>query len=186
MKLIDKSLLSSILLGAGVLAQSGVMFSAQAEIYKCTNKQDKVYYNDKPCPVENDEKKIQNEKDPVNGYVPPTVGSKHTIKKNKGVVVGSQSERSFMQLEQEKSADETKPGNDETGMGEGAASGGIKPSVGERKKLPVIKFQDEDAKKTRSRDSKKPVASMVKRNNKNRKLTLKDKKALLGIRGIPE
>ena len=54
----------------GLLAQLSIMLPAHAEIFKCTNKQGKVYYNDKPCPVESDEEKLQNEKDPVNGYVP--------------------------------------------------------------------------------------------------------------------
>jgi len=72
-----------ILIGCTVLAQVSIIFPAQAEIYKCTSKQGKVYYNDKPCPVETKEKKIQNEKDPVNGYVPPAfVAHKSVIKKH--------------------------------------------------------------------------------------------------------
>lgn len=43
----------------------------QAEIFKCTNAKDEVYYNDKPCPVDDVEKKLNAVKDPTNGYVPP-------------------------------------------------------------------------------------------------------------------
>ena len=44
--------------------------SAQAQIYKCTNFEGAVYYNDKPCPIKDREKKIKATKDVVNGYVP--------------------------------------------------------------------------------------------------------------------
>lgn len=41
-----------------------------AEIFKCTNKQGAVFYNDKPCPKNDKEKKINAVKDPKNGYIP--------------------------------------------------------------------------------------------------------------------
>jgi len=45
--------------------------NVQAKIFKCTSIYGAVYYNDKPCPQGNKEKKIKNAKDVVNGYVPP-------------------------------------------------------------------------------------------------------------------
>ena len=49
---------------------------AHAKIYKCENDQSQVYYNDKPCPVADEETKMRAVKDVVNGYKPP-----QTIKK---------------------------------------------------------------------------------------------------------
>ena len=46
------------------------MLSAEADIFKCTNANNAVYYNDKPCPVKYKEKKMKAVKDVVNGYVP--------------------------------------------------------------------------------------------------------------------
>jgi hypothetical protein len=54
-----------------VLVQVGQMTPLSAEIFKCTSKAGKVFYNDKPCPSLDDEKKMRSEKDVVNGYVPP-------------------------------------------------------------------------------------------------------------------
>ena len=44
--------------------------NVQAKIFKCTSINGAVYYNDKPCPQGDKEKKIKNAKDVVNGYVP--------------------------------------------------------------------------------------------------------------------
>ncbi len=44
--------------------------TTQAEIFKCTNANGAVYYNDKPCPVKDKQKTMKAEKDVVNGYVP--------------------------------------------------------------------------------------------------------------------
>lgn len=63
-----KSALLSVL-----LVQTVLLSSAHAEIFKCTNKEGKVFYNDKPCPSLDDEKKMRSEKDVVNGYVPPVL-----------------------------------------------------------------------------------------------------------------
>lgn len=45
---------------------------SQAQIYKCTNSNNKIVYNDKPCPVKDKEQEFNAVKDPVNGYIPPT------------------------------------------------------------------------------------------------------------------
>lgn len=44
--------------------------NVQAEIYKCTNAKGSVYYNDKPCSVKDEEKKMNAVNDVVNGYTP--------------------------------------------------------------------------------------------------------------------
>jgi len=53
-----------------VLTQTIFMLNTQAEIFKCTNLKGAVYYNDKPCPINNKEQKIKAQKDVVNGYAP--------------------------------------------------------------------------------------------------------------------
>ena len=42
--------------------------SAHATIFKCVNTQGAIYYNDKPCPKDNEETKIKATKDPKGGY----------------------------------------------------------------------------------------------------------------------
>ena len=49
--------------------------TASAGIFKCTNTAGKVYYNDKPCSINQKEKKIRASKDPVNGYIPKNVSA---------------------------------------------------------------------------------------------------------------
>lgn len=44
--------------------------SAQAAIFKCVNSQEEVYYNDKPCPVNDKETELKAVKDPTNVYIP--------------------------------------------------------------------------------------------------------------------
>lgn len=41
----------------------------QADIFKCVNQQGAVFYNDKPCPVEDKEIELLSVKDPKNGYI---------------------------------------------------------------------------------------------------------------------
>jgi len=48
-----------------------LMLEAKAAIYKCTNAKQEIYYNDKPCPIKDEEKEFKAVKDPVNGYIPP-------------------------------------------------------------------------------------------------------------------
>ena len=75
------SLIRSALLVV-ILVQGAQMTPLSAEIFKCTSKAGKVFYNDKPCPSLDDEKKMRSEKDVVNGYVPPAVkADKKVLKK---------------------------------------------------------------------------------------------------------
>ncbi len=70
-----------------LLVQSVQLTSVNAEIFKCTNKAGKVFYNDKPCPSLDDEKKMRSEKDVVNGYIPPVLKEKkESLKKSNNLV----------------------------------------------------------------------------------------------------
>lgn len=181
MKRITKPVFSSFLIGVGIFAQSALMFSVDAEIFKCTSKQGKVYYNDKSCPVESDEKKIQNEKDPVNGYIPPTFKHQGDHLNNKYKMTGGQTGKRFVKLDHPTSPDETR-----SQSGENSRMGGIRENSSEREKLPVIRFQDEDKKIDRKGGANNSHPAPITRNNKSRKLTLKEKKVMLGIRSVPE
>ncbi len=57
--------------------------TASAEIFKCTNSKGKIYYNDKACPTNQKEKKLNAVKDPVNGYVPPAIVAAEAVEKAK-------------------------------------------------------------------------------------------------------
>jgi hypothetical protein len=59
---------------------------ADAEIYKCENIKKEIFYNDKPCPVLDEETEIPAVKDIKNGYVFPAFVSDEN-KKNKGLVI---------------------------------------------------------------------------------------------------
>ncbi len=81
----NKKVLSLLIVLFGPL---GFMSLSHAEIFKCTNEQGKVFYNDKPCPVTDKEKKIMAEKDVENGYVPPEFKPASDIIARKGLVIG--------------------------------------------------------------------------------------------------
>lgn len=55
-----------VLTSCAVILVSGITYAG--EIFKCTNEKSEVYYNDKPCPVNDIEKKMQAVKDPENPY----------------------------------------------------------------------------------------------------------------------
>lgn len=60
---------------------------AFAEIFKCTNEQGAVFYNDKPCPVKDKEKKFNSVKDPKNGYIQEKPQNKK-ITENNNLLIG--------------------------------------------------------------------------------------------------
>ena len=59
-------LLSALMVSAPLL----LMEQAQAEIYKCVNAKEAVFYKDKPCPSTEIESKVKVAKAPKNGYIP--------------------------------------------------------------------------------------------------------------------
>ena len=70
----------------------------QAGIFKCTNQQGAVFYNDKPCPVKDKEKVLRSVKDPKSVYIPKPlkieandVNKKESNNAVKGVVIGRES-----------------------------------------------------------------------------------------------
>jgi hypothetical protein len=68
-----------------------------ATIYKCVNSQAEVYYNDKPCPITNIERKIKAVKDPEGGYIPPAFKEDVSkARRNNGVVVGEENQRKLL------------------------------------------------------------------------------------------
>lgn len=83
-----KSQVLSVLyiLGATLTLNVATSSIASAEIFKCTNTAGKVYYNDKPCPINQKEKKIRASKDPVNGYTPKLLPVAPSVDDNKKVV----------------------------------------------------------------------------------------------------
>lgn len=76
-----------VLLQAILLDESRATEIQGGKIFKCTSKVGDVYYNDKPCPIEDSEKTLRSEKDVVDGYIPPSFKADKFVRR-KGVVVG--------------------------------------------------------------------------------------------------
>ncbi len=169
-------------IGFGLLAQLSIMLPVHAEIFKCTNKQGNVYYNDKPCPVESDEKKIQNEKDPVNGYVPQQTKQSGNVEKDKNRANKPSQKPSFYKPEQRDSSDEThtKDADDPSGSGHR----GMVADPATRKSIPIKHFQNENQSVKSTKTESHPVP--VNKRRPDGKLSLDEKKALLGINSEPE
>ena len=84
-------LLSALIVSAPLF----MVEEAQAQIYKCVNTQAEVFYNDKPCPVKQIEKKMKSVKDPTNGYIPEPfspskIANEEQSSGKKGVVIGGE------------------------------------------------------------------------------------------------
>lgn len=83
-----------------VASQAILVKPAQAEIFKCKKPSGEVFYNDKPCPVDDEETEMRAVKDPENGYIPAPytgtqqadqvnkTGGKSTSTVNRGVIIG--------------------------------------------------------------------------------------------------
>ncbi len=150
----------------GVLLQASLMSAANAQIFKCTNASGQVYYNDKPCPVVDNEKKMRSEKDVVNGYAPPLeIEGKKTLKKGLKSTFKKQS-KTITKTAKKKSNGTNKNSSlknnsklkGKSQRGNGSASG--------------INKKHEEA-------SKQPLPTG---NYADRKRTIEDKRAYLGIR----
>lgn len=59
-----------------------------AAIFKCINTDGKIYYKDKPCPLDNKETELKAIKDPINGYIPPSFSPEENIDSKSGTVIG--------------------------------------------------------------------------------------------------
>lgn len=67
---------NKLLFHMGLLIFAMPIMESHAEIFKCTNKNGDIYYNDKPCPVLDKEKKMNHIEDIKNGYVPVVPSNK--------------------------------------------------------------------------------------------------------------
>lgn len=75
--------------GASIFLFFSTALNVQAAIYKCVNNEKGVYYIDKPCPVVDDETRMNAVQDPNNGYTPPPfIKDEEPESANKGIVVG--------------------------------------------------------------------------------------------------
>ena len=98
--------------------------SNAGEIFKCTNKNSEVYYNDKPCPVNDVESKFKSVKDPTNGYIPPSFVESEIKNNAKGVVVGSGSKRNVDKDKTEESSSEDLETTSDNKNNQGGGSAG--------------------------------------------------------------
>ncbi|KAG1663453.1 Type IV pilus biogenesis factor PilY1 [Nymphon striatum] len=79
--------------------------TVQASIYKCVNAEGATFYNDKPCPKNDEETELDAVKDPVNGYIPPKFVEEKEVKGTKGVLIGESKGRELNSKKKEKSSE---------------------------------------------------------------------------------
>jgi hypothetical protein len=182
MKKTKKILVPGLVVMATILSQSVIMHSANAEIFKCTNKQGKVYYNDKPCPVESDEEKIQNEKDPSSGYAPSDSKLQKNQLKDSNMLKKKAQKSSFYKPEHKDTDEKTEPEDSDDFSGSGHRGTMADPATRER--IPVFQFQNENKKVKDTRTESHPEPKLTRK--PGGKLSVNDKKALLGITSEPE
>ncbi|MEE9445139.1 MAG: hypothetical protein V3V19_05690 [Cocleimonas sp.] len=146
-------------MGSLVLLPFFLSVTTEAQIFKCSNENGEVYYNDKPCPIEDEEKKIRNEKDVLNGYVP-----------NNSLLKGGDQKKSSQQTKQTKQLANSAPKK----VKKIVRNRGNPPGSGGRR-------GEGSARKSYVKETKKAVAPPAMNPRTNQKLTLKDKKRMLGI-----
>jgi len=125
-------LLSALVVSAPLF----IVEEAQAQIYKCVDGQAEVFYNDKPCPAKQIEKKIKSEKDPVNVYIPPSFSpsvekgeTKNPAKKSAGG--GGNSLNSDTSSNNQAGGNMELTGDANEQNSAGSSSGGVSVSAGE-------------------------------------------------------
>ena len=127
-------------LSISVLAVSAhLLISEQvhAEIFKCVNAKAEVFFNDRPCPVTQIERKVKAAKDPKNGYIPPPAFVEKTGKKNaQGVVVGEASNKE-MNSSQKAGGEKQQTGNNSTQGSVSSQGYGSNQSAGSQDSLKV-------------------------------------------------
>lgn len=177
-----KKLFFGLFVTSGVLlVQSTIMSPAEAEIYKCTNKKGAIYYNDKPCPVEDAEKKIKNEKDVVDGYVPSAPVTNKSIDQGKGISVGGETSGSGgnepeRDTEKDNQQDSDKPSSAVSGGSGGESTGNSSSVKGFKEDIAQGGY---DASHDLEINIDPPKER--KKSNPEGKLTLQDKKLMLDI-----
>ena len=83
-------------LSISVLAVSAHLLITEqvhAEIFKCVDASAEVFYNDRPCPVTQIERKVKAAKDPKNAYIPPAFVEQTGRKNSQGAIVGGASNK---------------------------------------------------------------------------------------------
>ena len=114
-----------------VLSVSALMFvnvQVHAEIFKCVNVQAEVYYNDRPCPVTQIERKVKAVKAPKNGYKPPAFVEKAGVKNSQGVIVGGVSGKEI-NSSQNSGGEKPQNGNKSTQDSDSSQDYGANPSA---------------------------------------------------------
>ena len=102
-----------------------IVVEAQATIYKCVDANAEVYYNDKPCPATDIERKIKAVKDPEGGYIAPKFVSEEAESGNTGTIVGKGSARKLDNSNKDKSDNSS-----QVGASNGSSSGAKGTSSG--------------------------------------------------------
>ena len=109
---------------------------AHAEIFKCVNAKAEVFFNDKPCPWTQIERKIKAAKDPKYGYVPPAFVEKTGTRNAQGVIVGGVSNKEI-NSSQQASGEKQQTGNNSTQGSVSSQDYGSKQSAGSQDSLKV-------------------------------------------------
>ena len=115
----------NLFLSVLVLVPLLMALEAHATIYKCVDANAEVYYNDKPCPVTDIERKIKAVKDPEGGYIPPEFVADQAKSASPGIVVGNESGRKLDQSNKDKSDNSS-----QVGASNGSSSGAKGTSSG--------------------------------------------------------
>lgn len=176
-----KNILKQLFVVGLVVSQTFLIASLEAEIFKCTNLEGKVYYNDKPCPVKDNEEKIKAEKDVKNGYTPPAFVEKSEAKRTRGVVVGDGKREVFDDIRDKEKSEELLESNSDNKSASGrreqanqSANGG---SSNVKTSNNSAESDDEAADRRRASERK---------NLKPRKLTVAEKRKILNVEEVHE
>ncbi|KAG1682877.1 hypothetical protein GQR58_010671 [Nymphon striatum] len=165
----DACKLESVYWNDPMLTVSAAPEAPDGKIFKCTNKQGEVYYNDKPCPVEDDEKRIRSENDVINGYVPPGY-KKEQLKQRVGVSVGGNSDKELGGLPHGSlgSSSTSQSGGSSSGSNSGSSGGydvSMKSATDTGLKGSVVS----------------PPKAKIKKSAPGEKFSIQEKKSMLGI-----
>ncbi len=116
--------------------------TVRAEIYKCENIKNEIYYIDKPCPVLDKETEIAAVKDPKNGYVFPAFVS-DKVHKNKEWAINQKN------IKTTKDRIKDKDGDDLTGEGNG--KGGAISVLNTQNNVPIVSSSGRESEAPSSR-----------------------------------
>lgn len=124
---------------------------AEAKIYKCVNIDNKVFYNDKPCPVLDKETEINAVKDPLGGYIPPAFSLDEKQKKS-NLVVKTKVTGTFQDDEKKPDSELIHSNNDGSISNEGGSAGNTPVIASSSGRVPVSSSQSASSSKSASED----------------------------------